>query len=592
MIKNNLIIQSCRFIYDVLGRNERVAGAKLLILLFFNSIFEIIGLAAFLPLFTIILSEQEVGYAGVVGDVYNYLGFSDNRMFVIFVASVILFVFILKNIASLYIVKKQASFSLGLFQRFSLQMHRYYYEKGFLYLKGKNSNEVYRDINYIPQRFSENVVLPIFQLINEAVVVLLIAVGLMLYDYRVMGLLLVFVLPIIFIFYNIVKNRISALESQVNGLMPKLGNSIYQSIFGYTDIVLSGKDSYYRAIVGKYLAAMVDAAVRRTVYKMAPTKVLETGMVLAIFILISFGVFMFDDRAQLISVLGLFALGGYRLLPSMNRILIATLSVKGHQFTFDGIRLASISIEKELDLQDGLDGLDFSRDLRFSDLSFTYPGSTQATLESLNLVINKGETIGIVGPSGSGKTTVMNLLLGLIEPTGGRFEVDGKSVLPDNLLLWQHKISCVQQDVYLFDGSVAQNIALGVPDHEIDVPKLRSVLAKASLLDVVDALPGGIQAQVGERGAKLSRGQCQRLGIARALYSDTEVLLFDEATSALDNETEQAVTESIAALRGSGLTMVIIAHRLTTLKDCDRVIEIKGGSSVREMSYQEMIMAQ
>jgi ABC-type multidrug transport system fused ATPase/permease subunit len=228
----------------------------------------------------------------------------------------------------------------------------------------------------------------------------------------------------------------------------------------------------------------------------------------------------------------------------------------------------------------------FSKEIQISGLSFNYPDTKKKTLDNISFAINYGQTVGIIGPSGSGKSTLVDVILGLLTPTGGSIEVDNKDIAT-SMRGWQNLIGYVPQTVFLSDDTLRRNIAFGIPDEEIDNEAVRKAVKYAQLEEYVSTLDLGIDAFVGERGVRISGGQRQRIGIARALYHNPSVLVLDEATSSLDNETERGVMESIIALQGSK-TILIVAHRLTTVQHCDKIFRIQHGKLVEAGTPKEI----
>ncbi|NLT49119.1 MAG: ABC transporter ATP-binding protein, partial [Clostridiales bacterium] len=373
-------------------------------------------------------------------------------------------------------------------------------------------------------------------------------------------------------------------EKEVNAITPELTKSIFQSVHGYPDVEITNTQTVFRKRIADLIGRLVKLNVRRTVYNASPTKVLETGMVITIFAITAYGLWFLPDRAGLAALLGMYALAAYRILPSTNRIMLALISIKGYQYTFDIIGEATgFAPEKGEDHE-----IEFNKHIEIKDLSFKFPDSKESMLSKINLCIQKGESLGLIGESGSGKTTLMNLLLGFWEPTEGGIFIDNTPLSKTTLKSWRDRIGYVQQEVYIIDSSVAENVAFGFKDNEIDQVKLEKALKQASLWDFVQTLPNTIHTQIGERGAKLSGGQRQRIGIARALYAGADVLFFDEATSALDTKTEEEITESIRTLADGKLTIVIIAHRKTTLKYCTRIVKVANGKLHGEVSYNDI----
>jgi ATP-binding cassette subfamily B protein len=210
-------------------------------------------------------------------------------------------------------------------------------------------------------------------------------------------------------------------------------------------------------------------------------------------------------------------------------------------------------------------------------------------LNGLNLTIPKGARVGIVGSTGSGKSTTLDLLIGLLMPTEGKLLIDGMPCTGNRVRAWQKTIAHVPQNIYLADATLSENIAFGIPKAAIDMGRVRRAAQQAQIADFIESHPEGYEAKVGERGIRLSGGQRQRIGIARALYKKAKVLVFDEATSALDNATETSVMEAIDGL-DRDLTILLIAHRITTLNRCDTIIELENGCVKREVGYEELVM--
>jgi len=287
---------------------------------------------------------------------------------------------------------------------------------------------------------------------------------------------------------------------------------------------------------------------------------------------------------QVLSLLGLFGLSAYKVLPAINRMMQALLTIKNSTFVIDELnRIAGVGIQEFEEAED----IEMLDSLTLNDISYSYPNSDEQVLKSINLKINKGESIGIIGSSGSGKTTLLKLLLRLIHETKGSIAIDGRLIDETLEPSFQKLIGYVEQDIFILNTTLRENVAFGIED--IDDDKVWESLEEAKLADYIRAQPKGLNTVLGESGVNLSGGQKQRVGIARALYKNSQILFFDEATSALDNETERAVVESINHLSNLGKTVVIVAHRITTLEKCDRIIELNNGTIQREPQYQDLI---
>jgi ATP-binding cassette subfamily B protein len=232
--------------------------------------------------------------------------------------------------------------------------------------------------------------------------------------------------------------------------------------------------------------------------------------------------------------------------------------------------------------------LPIERSIDFDNVSYSYAGRDRPALRGVNLSIPRGSRVAIVGATGSGKSTLADLLMGLIEPTGGQVRVDGALLAGPALAAWRQSVAHVPQAIFLADTSIAQNIALGCPDDALDMPRIEQAARTAQLHDFIMSLPDGYSMPVGEAGVRLSGGQRQRLGLARAIYKQAPMLILDEATSALDEATEEAVLSALDALHARGHTIVIIAHRLSTVQRCDRIFLLDDGQLLQAGSFTEL----
>jgi ATP-binding cassette subfamily B protein len=295
-----------------------------------------------------------------------------------------------------------------------------------------------------------------------------------------------------------------------------------------------------------------------------------------------------DGIAKAIPVLGALALGAQRMLPMMQQAYASWSSIQGGQ----------ASLKDTLDLLDqplpdyashpSVNPLPFRNRVLLNQLSFRYSPQSPWVLKDINLHIIKGSRVGFTGTTGSGKSTLLDIVMGLLVPTEGSFEVDGQVITTSNHRAWQAHIAHVPQVIFLADSSIEENVAFGQQKNKIDHERVRRAASQAQIADTIETWPDKYQTFVGERGIRLSGGQRQRIGIARALYKQADVIIFDEATSALDNETEQAVMQAIEGL-SEDLTILIIAHRLTTLRNCTQIVELADGGVRRIGSYQEIV---
>jgi len=295
-----------------------------------------------------------------------------------------------------------------------------------------------------------------------------------------------------------------------------------------------------------------------------------------------------DGIGKAIPILGSIALGAQRMLPILQQAYSSYTAIQSGQASLqDTLELLDQPLPDYAD-QPVAQTLPFCKSIRLNKLGFRYSQQTPYVLKQINLTITKGSRVGVIGTTGSGKSTLLDIVMGLLQPTDGKLEVDGQAVTPGNTRAWQAHIAHVPQAIYLADSTIEENIAFGVSKDQIDHRRVRQAAQQAQIAESIESWPKQYQTIVGERGVRLSGGQRQRIGIARALYKQADVIIFDEATSALDNETEFAVMRAIEGL-SSDLTILIIAHRLTTLKNCAQIVELADGNIKRLGSYQEIV---
>ncbi|MDT0647434.1 ABC transporter ATP-binding protein [Zunongwangia sp. F260] len=580
-----ILFKTIRFVLDVLPKKYHLKLSLVAFLLLVNSLLEILGLGAIIPVFSVLLEDNVVEKYGWASWMYNNFGLTDERQLIVTLAIGLLVVIIIKNILSLWILKINSTFSLGLYKDFTLRLHKLYYKTGFSFFKTTNSNLVVRNLRTATNQFANLQVLGSLNLLNEIIVLIFIVVSIALYNLQILAILCLTVIPPFFFFYRWVSLRSVKLGEISNRITPIVGKNMFQSIFGYVDVVITGSEKVFRKRIKKNLDELVEVDIKTNIYNLAPTRIIETSLMLAIAVIVSFGIYYLPSKTELLKLLGLFAVAGYRIMPSINRMMIAINGLNRSRWVFEILSpLEEEGFEekkiKEIDLA-------FEKQLKLENISFSYEGNDDPIFKDYSLTIKKGEVVGLIGPSGAGKTTLMNILLGFLKPITGSYFVDDTPLDEAHLKSFYKKVGYVQQQVYLIDGSIAENVAFGCKPKDIDQEKLKEVLDKASLWNMIESLPDGVNEMIGENGTKLSGGQRQRVGIARALYFDAEILFFDEATSSLDSQTEKEITEAINALSDGNLTLIIIAHRTSTLKHCDRIIEVnlaKNATQLQETS--------
>lgn len=364
--------------------------------------------------------------------------------------------------------------------------------------------------------------------------------------------------------------------------------ALQEGLGAIRDVLLDGTQAVYSDVYRKAILQLQRASAENTYINRAPRYAMETlGMVLIAALAYALSNQSGGVGAAL-PVLGALALGAQRMLPLLQLLYGGWTNVSGNQAALiDVLDLLDQPLPENVHQQKPAP-FKFKDTIRFDNVYFRYGSGSPWVLDDINLTIHKGSRIGFVGSTGSGKSTALDLLMSLLEPTQGMILVDNQPVTGELLRAWQRTIAHVPQNIFLADTTIAENIAFGIPLEQIDLDRVRQAADQAQIAEFIESNPEGYNAFVGERGIRLSGGQRQRIGVARALYKQATVLIFDEATSALDSTTEEAVMSAIENL-DPDLTILIIAHRLTTLRHCDTIVQLERGQMVEQGSYEHFI---
>jgi len=587
-----LLLRTFTFIKKVVPKSLRARGIFTLLAVFLNSILDLLGIASLIPLLMIIIDDNAISNNRYLSIVYHSLNFTSDRAFIVFICLLVLVFILLKNLLSLVLYRAQYNYSFLLHSYFSRKIYGYYYSRGLLFLKNSNSNTLVNHINNSILYFVQFIVVGFLAAINELIVMLLVVVGIFVYDPRSVLILVISMAPILIIFSNLVRKRLNTLGRTINALYVQQNKNAYESFQGYVDIEIKNKASWVFSKFNGLLKKLSQLRVQNLILLQLPLKVFETALVFSLVVFIVISSYLYENLSSISIILGVFGIAAYRVLPSINRLMINVMGIRNYQYTFEVIE-HSLHNEATDPLHRSVDEkLVFNDKIVIRDLAFSFDSTP--ILKSISFDIQKGERVGIVGRSGSGKTTLLNLLLGFYFPRSGSISVDDVELKKENIYRWRKVIGYVPQEVFLMDASLAENIAFGEELDQIDMEKITEVINLSNLGTLVESLPDGVMTNIGERGGKLSGGQKQRIGIARALYKDAEILFLDEATSALDNETEEEINQSIKHLseRSSQFTIVIIAHRITSLKHCTKIIEMDEGKLVQVWTYEELVERQ
>lgn len=397
----------------------------------------------------------------------------------------------------------------------------------------------------------------------------------------------VYLVVIGFLYARVIRGTLTRRGQLIQEDSKCVSTTILNTIGGVRELTIRGNTEGYVSLYASQFGSLLKSLRVITVAASGTRYLLESVMIGGVALLILTTVALGSGRTALVSI-GVLLAAGIRVLPALSNIVVLSNQVRANEpaVAVVELELRELEVDSASEIStiaapknDATDDLSkLTGAISFNGVGFRYPNRERPALEGVTFSLGAGESVGVVGGSGAGKSTLVDLLLGLIEPTSGEILVDGRP-LAEELPKWRSIVGYVPQDVFLLDGTIAENIILGNPGEEIDEVRLRSALAIAHLDVFVEGVEGGVNAAIGERGVQLSGGQRQRIGIARALYRKPRVLVLDEATSALDNETERFVADALNSLHGV-TTSVVIAHRLSTVRSCDRIIYLEAGMVV------------
>ena len=534
-----------------------------------------LGLAVLLPVLALALDARSLDGGGQLARIYTALGFTSPRSFALTVCAAVVAVIVLKCLTNLWLARIERNYIYDLYRTLSRRLYIAYHDRGLAFINNSNSSVLARNVNVVCLAFAAGVLRPAAAMIAEAMLFVLLFASLALYTPLAALLSVAIFLPAVWLYYALVRNRINRYGELENRAQREKSRLVAETFRGYADIELSGAFPGMLRAFDRTMDEVVRTRSREADIGQLPQLFTEIGLAagMALLAAVSFG----GGQSQLL--FGVFAVAALRLMPSVRGIMSGWATIRYNRYTIPILREAAL--HEPDSAHPGVptrETLPFEREISVRSLSFRFTEESRDLFRGLTFTIRKGERIGIRGASGAGKTTLFNLLLGLYEPTSGEIAVDGTPLTAANRRAWQNRIGYVSQHLFLTDGTLAANVAPGVPAAEIDRRRVAEALEAAQLGGFVASLPRGIDTPVGECGSRLSGGQRQRIGIARALYRRADVLFFDEATSALDSRTEGEINRSIASIaaRNPGLTLLVIAHRETSLEYCDRIITLEG----------------
>jgi len=581
-------------LYRLLTKQQRKKLIKLQLLVVLMAFAEIAGVVSIGPFMALVGDMSQLQGDGRLAQIYTATVASSPEQFLFWVGIGVMSLLTLAAIISTVTVWRLSMYGARVGAELSIRLYRRYMHQPWLFHASGSSSELTKQITGECQRVAAGVINPFMQMNAKLVMALFMAIGIFLYNPAVAITGVVIFSVAYWLLFRIVRRRLTANGQIISRTQQARFKLMAEGFGGIKDTLLLGRQPDFISRFDKASSQFAHAQGTNQVMSQVPRFAME---LVAFGCVISLILYLLTSHqgnvGTILPVLSVYALAGFKLLPAFQQIYSSLSGMRGNMSAFEAIKgdlqasAVNDSAEKKTAQQASHTHLVPKISIQLTNVTFAYPGKKNPALKNLDITIFANSVIGLVGSSGSGKSTAIDLVLGLMQPEQGQLLVDGKPITQDNLRAWQNTLGFVPQSIFLADSSIRENIAFGLPEHEIDDQKVRRATKMAHLEELVQELPNGLSTRVGERGVQLSGGQRQRIGIARALYHDAEVLILDEATSALDGITEKLIMDAIHDFAGQK-TIIMIAHRLATVKQCDAIYLLGNGSVVDSGTYTEL----
>lgn len=582
------LLNLLRRLVKVISVRRKVQFVWLLFLMVGASISEVASIGAVLPFLAILTAPERLLEYSALQPIIDFLGISQSSQLLL--PATVLFALAAMGAGAMRLCLLWASTRLAFATGADLshEIYRRTLYQPYVVHLSRNSSDIIAAISTKVNEVIYGVIFPSLLIISSVVMLVAIVGVLLVIDpgialIAIGGFGLIYLLVIRFTRRKLARN--SERVARESGRVVK---ALQEGLGGIRDVLLDGSQPVYCSIYRAADLQLRKAQGSNQFLGNFPRFGIEAlGMVLIAGMAYSMAR-QPEGITTAIPVLGALALGAQRLLPVLQQAYGNWTAIRAVQASLrDAVELLEQPLPAYLSFSAAY-RLPFFRAIEVRGVSFRYRSDTAWILADVTLAIPKGARVGFIGVTGSGKSTLLDLLMGLLWPAQGQICIDGAPLNDNNLRSWQARIAHVPQAIFLSDASIAENIAFGVPRDQIDMLRVEQAARQAQMADTIASWPEGYATSVGERGVRLSGGQRQRIGIARALYKQADVIVFDEATSALDTETEQAVMQAINALSPE-LTILVIAHRLSTLRNCSQIVELRPGQAVRVGTVTEII---
>jgi ATP-binding cassette, subfamily B, bacterial PglK len=585
--KEDSTIYLTKKLFLLMERKRRYQLLLLLILMILASIFEVVSIGAVIPFLGVLIDPSNIFELPAAQPFIQVLGADQPNQIILPVSALFAIAVLIAGFMRLLLLWASIRFSFTLGVDFSVGIFTQVMYQPYIAHTKQNSSEVISSISIKITQVVEGVVLPVLNIISSFIIFIAIIIVLLIIHPFASSIAILFFSLFYVLIYLYVRKKLSVNSLNISHESTSLIKILQEALGGIRDIIIDSNQELYRNIFRRADYGFRKSQGNNHFIGNSPRYVMETfGVILIILLAYMLSTQSAKSFSDAVPILGALALGAQRLLPVMQLFYNSWGNVKGTHFVLKEV-LDFLNINDNIAMNAINNNCAFKKNIRLKDVSFSYDESSLLAINKINVDIKKGECIGVIGKTGSGKSSLIDIIMGLLEPIDGTLEVDGNIITSSNRRAWQSRIAHVPQNIFLSDSTLEQNIAFGIPLEEIDDSLVRRAAISANIDSVVNSWPLKYKTLLGERGIRLSGGQRQRIGIARALYKQADVLFLDEATSSVDSKTESSIMKSIDKL-GNDITIIIIAHRITTLKNCSRILELSSEGKIYEKSYSDI----
>jgi ABC-type multidrug transport system fused ATPase/permease subunit len=580
-------------LWDHVSRRRRRQLALLVLLMVMVSFAEVVSLSALVPFLAALTSPQRLFEQPELQFLIQIFSISSAEELLGPVTLLFCFAILISGITRMILLWTTTRLSYELGADLSMSVYRRTLYQPYLTHISGNSSELVASMSTKVDGVILHIINPILIAVSSSVILVAILGLLILFDPWVSLIIFIGFVIIYLVIIKVFKSRLWLNSKKISLETTQVIKLVQESLGGIRDVLLDNTQEIYCQEYGRADDALRKAQASNYFIANSPRFIIEATGMLLIAVIALYLAKNNHNTGETIITLGVFGLGAQRLLPVLQQLYNSLTTIKGNQANLEDVLqlLEQPLINDSSSTSEKSSSFIFKHQITLSQASFRYSKELPYVINNIDLDIPKGKRIGFIGHTGSGKSTLIDLLIGLINPTEGALIIDGIHIDNHNSRQWQKHIAHVPQTIHLIDATISENIAFGERLSDIDLNRIKDAAKKAQIDQLIQSWELGYESLVGERGVRLSGGQRQRIAIARALYKQSDVIVFDEATSALDEVTEKSLMDAIALLNTS-LTILIVAHRVSTLKQCDQIVELENGCIKRIGTYSEIIESQ